>query len=240
MKLRIDLEGCNLQEYLQKILSEREYSFAILITAKETVRDIKAKVSCVVLVHEYELQQVQASPELKQNCELSSGQVNTNSSERFGCPEVLFKSDFGGLEKEGINVLTSLSIMKCDVDNRKDLFDSNVCSGCTTMLQDIITGCLRMKKIIDTRFNDNYQQENTMHELVKSGHLKLNMMLLVSENAQLWHITPSFFFLFFCFVWFFSSFGVKFFCTNCQKKNKEKEEELLLKRSSILVRNVDY
>ena len=137
--LRIDLEGCNLPEYLQKILSEREYSFAILITAKETVRDIGAKVSCVVLVHEYELQQVQASPELKQNCELSNGQVNTNSSERFGCPEVLFKSDFVGLEKNDINKLTFLSIMKCDVDNRKDLFNSNVCSGCTTMLQGIIT-----------------------------------------------------------------------------------------------------
>merc|ERR1712013_26200 len=44
---------------------------------------------------------------------------------------------FMGLEQEGIHKLTFTSIMKCDVDIRKDLYGNVVMSGGTTMYQGI-------------------------------------------------------------------------------------------------------
>ena len=50
-------------------------------------------------------------------------------SERFRCPEVLFQPSFVGKEADGIHETTFQSIMKCDVDIRKDLYANVVLSG---------------------------------------------------------------------------------------------------------------
>ena len=89
----------------------------------------------------------QTSPEWRQNCELSDGQVGTISSERSQCSQVLSKPNFIGLKQDGIKS-TFLSIMKFHVDNWKDLFNNNVCSGYTAMLEGIAAR-LRMKKKVN-------------------------------------------------------------------------------------------
>ncbi len=53
----------------------------------------------------------------------------TIGSERFRCPEVLFQPSMVGLESAGIHETTFNSIMKCDVDIRKDLYGNIVLSG---------------------------------------------------------------------------------------------------------------
>jgi actin len=71
--------------------------------------------------------------------------VITIGNERFRCPEVLFKPSLIGKEDDGVHQLTYDSIMKCDVDIRKDLYGNIVLSGGTTMFEGIAE---RMEKEI--------------------------------------------------------------------------------------------
>merc|ERR1711975_84950 len=69
--------------------------------------------------------------------ELPDGQVITIGNERFRCPEALFQPSFLGMETPGVHETTYNSIMKCDVDIRKDLYANIVLSGGTTMYAGI-------------------------------------------------------------------------------------------------------
>merc|ERR1712080_465372 len=69
----------------------------------------------------------------------------TTGNERFRCPEALFRPSFLGMEACGIHETTFNSIMKCDVDIRKDLYANTVMSGGTTMYPGIAD---RMQKEI--------------------------------------------------------------------------------------------
>ena len=69
--------------------------------------------------------------------ELPDGQTITVNDQRFRCPEALFKPILIGKELPGFHEITYQSIMKCDVDIRKDLYSNIVMSGGTTMFPGI-------------------------------------------------------------------------------------------------------
>eukprot|EP01012_Entosiphon_sulcatum_P001575 TRINITY_DN102_c0_g2_i5.p2 TRINITY_DN102_c0_g2~~TRINITY_DN102_c0_g2_i5.p2 ORF type:complete len:390 (-),score=105.66 TRINITY_DN102_c0_g2_i5:93-1220(-) len=134
--LRIDMAGRDLTEWMMKLLTERGHSFTTS-AEREIVRDIKEKLSYVALDFDEEMSLANSSSSLEKEYELPDGNRITVASERFRCPEALFKPSFIGLESPGVHETTFNSINKCDIDVRKDLYANIVLSGGTTMYEGL-------------------------------------------------------------------------------------------------------
>ena len=119
---RTDLAGRDLTDYMMVLLTEIGMRFSTS-SEKEITKSIKEKACYVALDYEEELKKIEPYV-----YELPDGENIVIKEQRIKCPECLFKPSLIGKEGEGIVNVCYLSIQKCDIDVRKDLYHNIILS----------------------------------------------------------------------------------------------------------------
>lgn len=129
---RFLLAGHNITEYLREILKERGLNFTTP-TELEIVQNIKETQCYVVGDFDAAMKEAEETRTCEKNYELPDGRKVLIGNERFRCAEILFNPEKGGFGNLGVHKFCFDSVMKCDNDIRKDLFNNIILSGGSTM-----------------------------------------------------------------------------------------------------------
>ncbi len=128
---RLELAGFDLTDSLMKMLTDRGYSFTTA-AEREIVRSLKEELCYVAADFDQELSATEAGA-IERLYPLPDGQVIVVSSERFGCPEALFRPHLVGVASAGIHEALHAAIMACDEAIRDELYANIVLGGGSTM-----------------------------------------------------------------------------------------------------------
>ncbi|UZJ53550.1 hypothetical protein CBS101457_002870 [Exobasidium rhododendri] len=125
---RIDVAGRDVTDALQTHLRRAGYNLHTS-AEKEVVRMIKEKCCYIAMNPAKEEKEMKESEEFK----LPDGNTIKLGPERFRSTEILFNPELHGLEYPGMPQIIVDSINRSDLDMRKELFQSIVLSGGTTL-----------------------------------------------------------------------------------------------------------
>eukprot|EP01054_Gregarina_sp_Poly1_P003412 Gregarina_sp_Poly_1__3411@NODE_198_length_11566_cov_244_091399_g177_i0_p6_GENE_NODE_198_length_11566_cov_244_091399_g177_i0NODE_198_length_11566_cov_244_091399_g177_i0_p6_ORF_typecomplete_len371_score45_15Actin/PF00022_19/1_5e118MreB_Mbl/PF06723_13/9_2e07_NODE_198_length_11566_cov_244_091399_g177_i015912703 len=141
---RVNLAGRDVTHFLGTLLTRRGHSFTTSAEL-EIVRDMKEKLCYVALDLQTEVQRPQA--EITKTFELPDGNILELDTELCTAPEALFDPTLMGQEKPSLHSALFGSIMKCDVDVRRDLYVNVVLSGGSTLIPGL---CERLAQDLES------------------------------------------------------------------------------------------
>ncbi len=128
--MRNDIAGREITKYLKLLLRKEGFNFNT--TAEfEIIKNIKER-ACYLSNNPVKEETNQ--PE-KFSYQLPDGQVIELGSSRYRATELLFRPDLIGDESEGIHEILANSIIKSDMDLRKNLYQNIVLSGGSTLFK---------------------------------------------------------------------------------------------------------
>jgi actin-related protein len=128
------LAGRDLTEHLREILKERGLSFTTPAEL-EIVRNIKETMCYVVGEYDAAMKEADENHACEKNYELPDGRKILIGNERFRCPEILFSPQNAGFDLEGVPKYCYDSVMKCDVEVRRDMFANIILAGGSTLFE---------------------------------------------------------------------------------------------------------
>ncbi|XP_028922218.1 actin-85C-like [Ornithorhynchus anatinus] len=131
---RLDLAGRDITEYFMRLLLEGGYSF-VSTAEREIVRDIKEKLCYVALDPASAMKR--KPREILKEYKLPDGNIISIGNQLFRAPEALFVPAHLGLEAPGVHRMIFNSIMKCDMDVRRNLYSNILLSGGSTLFRGL-------------------------------------------------------------------------------------------------------
>jgi len=163
--MRSDLAGRVLTEYMMNLLNQKGYSFTTT-AEREIAKEIKEQFGYVALDFNAEMELAKSKEYEMKKFELPNKEIIKIGKERFECTEALFKPSLLGRECLGIHEMLYESLMKCDVDIRKDFCKNIYLTGGTTFNNGIadrikmeITNLMptsRIRVVTTSNFQNDY------------------------------------------------------------------------------------
>ncbi|CAG9311549.1 unnamed protein product [Blepharisma stoltei] len=126
----LPLGGKDMTEYFISLLSAKGYKFNTC-AEREIARDIKEQICYAAMRFKDELNAAGAS--IEKNYDLPDGRSLIIREERFKCPEAMFDPSLMNIDEDGIHLIANRSIMKSDVEIRKELYSNILLSGGNTL-----------------------------------------------------------------------------------------------------------
>jgi len=141
---RLDIAGRDITEYLMKLLLESGHTF-VSTAERKIVRDIKEKLCYVALDP---IQEMKIKPEkIMKEYELPDNNIIQIGSQLFRAPETLFKPANTGVEAPGTHKMIFNSIMKSDINVRRNLYGNILLSGGSTLFPSLEEQILKEMKL---------------------------------------------------------------------------------------------
>eukprot|EP00347_Sterkiella_histriomuscorum_P020200 403338712 len=131
---KVSLGGRDITKYLSEFVAQQNLNLN-MASDVDTLRDIKEKLCYVVSNYEESSQEADQSHALDKTYDLPDGRKLTLGKQRFQIPEALFNPSLISMESDGLHKYAFDSILKCDVEARRDLYQNIIIAGGNSLFE---------------------------------------------------------------------------------------------------------
>ena len=131
---RINWAGRDLTEKMQDYMMENNVDLSSS-AEKEIARDIKETLCFVAEDFDKEMEESKSSTKHDRDFQMPDGSMIKVGTQRFRVPELLFNPANAGKDFQGFGGLVYDSILLCDIDVRRDLYQNIILSGGSSMFE---------------------------------------------------------------------------------------------------------